>query len=99
MGSMGPPAERVPSSLERQPMPGGLGPGPEEMKSSMDRQTRTSLERHRQAQAQERLGSMERGDEGRRGHKTGTWRPPIRTSQGVRTGTGGVELRFPCPGH
>lgn len=43
--------------------------GPEDMKSSIDRQTRTSLEHHRQAQ--DRLGSMDRADDGRRGHKTG----------------------------
>lgn len=44
--------------------------GPDDMKSSTDRQTRTPLEHHRQAQ--DRLGSMERADDGRRGHKTGT---------------------------
>lgn len=44
--------------------------GPEDMKSSIDRQTRTSLEHHRQAQ--DRLGSMDRADDGRRGHKNGT---------------------------
>uniref|UniRef100_A0A7N6AR88 Roundabout, axon guidance receptor, homolog 2 (Drosophila) n=1 Tax=Anabas testudineus TaxID=64144 RepID=A0A7N6AR88_ANATE len=38
--------------------------------SSMDRQTRTSLEHHRQTQ--DRLGSVDRADDGRRGHKTGT---------------------------
>ncbi|XP_061072227.1 roundabout homolog 2 [Conger conger] len=48
------PGDRKAASLERQHMS-----GLEEMKSS--------LERHRQAQ--ERLGSMERPDEGRRGHK------------------------------
>lgn len=42
----------------------------EEIKSNIDRQTRTTLEHHRQAQ--DRLGSMERAEEGRRGHKTGT---------------------------
>ncbi|XP_055752645.1 roundabout homolog 2 isoform X9 [Salvelinus fontinalis] len=67
VGGMGPSAERQASSLERQPMCGamplsGLG----EMKSCMDRQTRTSLER----QAQDRLASMDRGDDPRRGHKT-----------------------------
>ncbi|KAJ8280155.1 hypothetical protein GJAV_G00051170 [Gymnothorax javanicus] len=56
MGVRGIGGERKASSLERQHM-GGL----EEMKSS--------LERHRQAQ--ERLGHIERSDEGRRGHKTG----------------------------
>ncbi|XP_064158689.1 roundabout homolog 2 isoform X4 [Anguilla rostrata] len=52
----GVPCERKASSLERQHVS-----GLEEMRSS--------LERHRQAQ--ERLGSAERGDEGRRGHRTG----------------------------
>lgn len=41
----------------------------DDMKNSIDRQTRTSLDHHRQAQ--ERLGSVERSDEGRRGHRTG----------------------------
>lgn len=49
-------------------MSGALS-GPDDVKSSIDRQTRTSLEHHRQAQ--ERLGSMDRADDGRRGHKTG----------------------------
>lgn len=44
--------------------------GPDDMKSSIDRQTRTSLDHHRQAH--DRLGSMDRADDGRRGHKTGT---------------------------
>uniref|UniRef100_A0A673XKN0 Roundabout, axon guidance receptor, homolog 2 (Drosophila) n=1 Tax=Salmo trutta TaxID=8032 RepID=A0A673XKN0_SALTR len=71
VGGMGPPAERQASSLERQPMCGAMPlSGLEEMKSCMDRQTRTSLERHRQAQ--DRLASMDRGDDPRRGHKTGT---------------------------
>lgn len=52
------------SSLERQPMM-----GLEEMKSSLDRQARTSQERHQQAQ--DRLGSIERGEESRRGQKNG----------------------------
>uniref|UniRef100_A0A3B1JN78 Roundabout, axon guidance receptor, homolog 2 (Drosophila) n=1 Tax=Astyanax mexicanus TaxID=7994 RepID=A0A3B1JN78_ASTMX len=64
MGSLGSPAERKASSLERQPMA-----GLEEVKSSLDRQARTSLERHRQAQ--ERLGSMERAEEARRAQKNG----------------------------
>ncbi|XP_028976077.1 roundabout homolog 2 isoform X7 [Esox lucius] len=69
IGSAGPPAERKASSLERQPMCGAIPlSGLEEVRSSMDRQTRTSLERHRQAQ--DRLGSMERGDDPRRGQKT-----------------------------
>ncbi|XP_045070578.1 roundabout homolog 2-like isoform X1 [Coregonus clupeaformis] len=69
VGGMGPPAERKASSLERQPMCGAMPlSGLEEMKSSMDRQTRTPLEHHRQAQ--DRLGSMDRGDDPRRGHKT-----------------------------
>ncbi|KAA0701789.1 Roundabout -like protein 2 [Triplophysa tibetana] len=58
------PSDRKASSLERQPIM-----GLEEMKSSMDRQTRTSLERH--WQAQDRLGSIERGEENRRGQKNG----------------------------
>ncbi|XP_074496601.1 roundabout homolog 2 isoform X16 [Sebastes fasciatus] len=65
--SMVPPTERNASSLERPPLPGPLS-GPEDMKSSIDRQTRTSLEHHRQAQ--DRLGSMDRADDGRREHKT-----------------------------
>lgn len=44
--------------------------GPDDIKSSMDRHLRTSLEHHRQIQ--ERLGSMERAEDGQRGHKTGT---------------------------
>lgn len=44
--------------------------GQDDMKSSVDRQARTSLEHHRQAQ--DRLGSTDRADDGRRGHKTGT---------------------------
>ncbi|XP_052363482.1 roundabout homolog 2-like isoform X1 [Oncorhynchus keta] len=69
VGGMGPPAERQASSLERQPMCGAMAlSGLEEMKSCMDRQTRTSLERH--CQAQDRLASMDRGDDPRRGHKT-----------------------------
>lgn len=47
----------------------GVLSGPEDMKSSIDRQARTTLEHHRQAQ--DRLGSMDRADDGRRGHKTG----------------------------
>lgn len=64
---MVPPTDRKASSLER---PSGPLSGQDEMKSSIDRQTRTSLEHHRQAQ--DRLGSMDRADDGRRGHKTGT---------------------------
>ncbi|XP_047449288.1 roundabout homolog 2 isoform X14 [Mugil cephalus] len=64
ISSMVPPADRKASSLERPPLSGPLC-GPE---SPIDRQARTSLEHHRQAQ--ERLGSMERADDGRRGHKT-----------------------------
>uniref|UniRef100_A0A8C9UZ82 Roundabout, axon guidance receptor, homolog 2 (Drosophila) n=1 Tax=Scleropages formosus TaxID=113540 RepID=A0A8C9UZ82_SCLFO len=55
-GPRGPPGERKASSLERQNIS-----GLEEMRSSLERQR----------QAQERLGSVERADEGRRGHKTG----------------------------
>ncbi|XP_070827153.1 roundabout homolog 2 isoform X3 [Chaetodon trifascialis] len=67
ISSMVPPTDRKASSLERPPMSGALC-GPEDMKSSIDRQTRTSLDHHRQAQ--DRLGSMDRADDGRRGHKT-----------------------------
>ncbi len=69
ISSVVPPTDRKASSLERTPMSGALS-GPDDMKSSSDRQTRTSLEHHRQAQ--DRLGSMDRADDGRRGHKTGT---------------------------
>nr|XP_021337133.1 roundabout homolog 2 isoform X8 [Danio rerio] len=58
------PCDRKASSLERQPMM-----GLEEMRSSLDRQARTSLDRHQQVQ--DRLGSIERGDESRRGQKNG----------------------------
>uniref|UniRef100_A0A671NY24 Roundabout, axon guidance receptor, homolog 2 (Drosophila) n=1 Tax=Sinocyclocheilus anshuiensis TaxID=1608454 RepID=A0A671NY24_9TELE len=58
------PSDCKASSSERQPMM-----GLEEMKSSLDRQARTSLERHQQAL--ERLGSIERGEESRRGQKNG----------------------------
>ncbi|XP_026231298.1 roundabout homolog 2 isoform X11 [Anabas testudineus] len=63
VSSMAPPTDRKASSLERPPMC-----GPDDIKSSMDRQTRTSLEHHRQTQ--DRLGSVDRADDGRRGHKT-----------------------------
>ncbi|KAM6961029.1 roundabout homolog 2 [Aplochiton taeniatus] len=63
VASVGPPGERKASSLERQALS-----GLEEMKSSADRPMRASLERHRQLQ--ERLGSIERGDDSRRGHRT-----------------------------
>ncbi|KAG5269491.1 hypothetical protein AALO_G00202650 [Alosa alosa] len=56
VGSVGSPAERKATSLERQQMAGAGGL--DEVKSSLERPTRTSLERHRQAQ--ERLGSTER---------------------------------------
>lgn len=68
INSMAPPTDRKASSLERPPISGSLC-GPEDMKSSIDRQTRTSLEHHRQVQ--DRLGSADRADDGRRGHKTG----------------------------
>nr|XP_046149733.1 roundabout homolog 2 isoform X2 [Oncorhynchus gorbuscha] len=69
VGGVCPPTEKKASSLERQPMCGAMPlSGLEEMKSCMDRQTRTSLERHRQAQ--DRLASMDRGDDPRRGHQT-----------------------------
>ncbi|XP_036939032.1 roundabout homolog 2 isoform X11 [Acanthopagrus latus] len=67
VSSMVPPTDRKASSLERPPMSGALS-GPEDMKSSIDRQARTTLEHHRQAQ--DRLGSVDRADDGRRGHKT-----------------------------
>ncbi|XP_063350177.1 roundabout homolog 2 isoform X8 [Pelmatolapia mariae] len=67
INSMAPPTDRKASSLERPPMSGSLC-GPEDVKSSIDRQTRTSLEHHRQVQ--DRLGSADRADDGRRGHKT-----------------------------
>ncbi|CAI5693141.1 unnamed protein product [Oreochromis niloticus] len=67
INSMAPPTDRKASSLERPPMSGPLC-GPEDVKSSIDRQTRTSLEHHRQVQ--DRLGSADRADDGRRGHKT-----------------------------
>ncbi|XP_063061156.1 roundabout homolog 2 isoform X2 [Engraulis encrasicolus] len=62
VGSVGSPAERKAASLERQQMSGMGGVGMEEVKSSLERPSRTSLERHwqAQAQAQERLGSAER---------------------------------------
>uniref|UniRef100_A0A665W3Q5 Roundabout, axon guidance receptor, homolog 2 (Drosophila) n=1 Tax=Echeneis naucrates TaxID=173247 RepID=A0A665W3Q5_ECHNA len=69
VSSMAPTTDRKASSLERPPLSGPLS-GADEMKSSIDRQTRTSLEHHRQAQ--DRLGSVDRADDGRRGHKTGT---------------------------
>ncbi|XP_030634928.1 roundabout homolog 2 [Chanos chanos] len=61
VGSVGSPADRKASSLERQPLC-----GLEEVKSSLDRQARASLERQRQAQ--DRLGDVEREDS-RRGQK------------------------------
>uniref|UniRef100_A0A674PMJ8 Roundabout, axon guidance receptor, homolog 2 (Drosophila) n=1 Tax=Takifugu rubripes TaxID=31033 RepID=A0A674PMJ8_TAKRU len=63
--NMVPPTERKAASLERTPMLGGT----DDIKSSIDRQTRTSLDQHRQPQ--DRLGSMDRADDGRRGQKTG----------------------------
>lgn len=69
ISSMVPPTERKASSLERTPVSGAPS-GPDDMKSSVDRQARTSLEHHRQTQ--DRLGSMDRADDGRRGHKTGS---------------------------
>uniref|UniRef100_A0A8C7ZGU6 Roundabout, axon guidance receptor, homolog 2 (Drosophila) n=1 Tax=Oryzias sinensis TaxID=183150 RepID=A0A8C7ZGU6_9TELE len=69
IGSMAPQADRKASSLERTPMSGPLC-GPDDIKSSMDRHLRTSLEHHRQIQ--ERLGSIERAEDGQRGQKTGT---------------------------
>uniref|UniRef100_A0A3Q3JZX9 Roundabout, axon guidance receptor, homolog 2 (Drosophila) n=1 Tax=Monopterus albus TaxID=43700 RepID=A0A3Q3JZX9_MONAL len=67
ISSMVSPTDRKASSLERPPVCGLLS-GPDDMKSSIDRQTRTPLEHH--CQAQDRLGSMDRADDGRRGHKT-----------------------------
>ncbi|KAM8853926.1 roundabout homolog 2 isoform 3-T3 [Synchiropus picturatus] len=54
--------DRKASSLERPPMS-----GQDDLKSSMDRPTRATLEHHRQVQ--DRLGSMDWADDGRRGHK------------------------------
>ncbi|XP_026109129.1 roundabout homolog 2-like isoform X1 [Carassius auratus] len=56
------PSDRKASSLERQPMM-----GLEEMKISLDWQARTSLERNQQAH--DRLGSIDRGEESKRGQK------------------------------
>ncbi|KAM4589565.1 roundabout homolog 2 isoform 1-T1 [Fundulus diaphanus] len=67
VSSMAPPTDRKASSLERTPMSGPLC-GPDDVKSSIDRQMRTSLEHHRQAQ--DRLGSMDRADDARWGHKS-----------------------------
>ncbi|KAK0154830.1 Roundabout 2 [Merluccius polli] len=64
VGSVGSPGERKASSLERQPMPGPMA-GHEELKA------RSTLDNHHHRQANDRLGgSMERGEDGRRGHKT-----------------------------
>uniref|UniRef100_A0A8C5GU17 Roundabout, axon guidance receptor, homolog 2 (Drosophila) n=1 Tax=Gouania willdenowi TaxID=441366 RepID=A0A8C5GU17_GOUWI len=68
VSSMAPPLDRKASSLERPPLLAAPHCGPDNMKSSIDRQTRTSLDHHRQAQ--DRMGSMERAEDGRRGHKT-----------------------------
>ncbi|CAJ1065049.1 roundabout homolog 2 isoform X9 [Xyrichtys novacula] len=65
ISSMAAPTDRKASSLERPPMSGVLS---DDVKNSIDRQTRTTLDHHRQAQ--ERLGSMDRADDGRRGNKT-----------------------------
>ncbi|XP_034063106.1 roundabout homolog 2 isoform X4 [Gymnodraco acuticeps] len=74
--SVAPPPDGKASSLECPPMS-----ELEEIKSNIDRQTRTTLEHHRQAQ--DRLGSMERAEEGRRGHKTAPPAPPpLRAPQG-----------------
>lgn len=69
VNSMVPPTDRKASSLERTPLSGPLC-GPDDLKSSVDRQMRPSLEHHRHAQ--DRLGSMDRADDGRRGHRSGT---------------------------
>ncbi|CAN9511216.1 unnamed protein product [Ophioblennius macclurei] len=67
VNNMVPQADRKAASLERPPMSGPLC-GPDDLTGTIDRQTRTSLDHHRQAQ--DRLGSMDRADDGRRGHKT-----------------------------
>ncbi|XP_068441963.1 roundabout homolog 2 isoform X9 [Clinocottus analis] len=67
VSSMAPPTDKKASSLERPPLSGPPS-GPDDIKSSIDRHTRTSLEHHRQVQ--DRLGSMDRADDGRSGHKT-----------------------------
>ncbi|XP_028425857.1 roundabout homolog 2 isoform X8 [Perca flavescens] len=69
VSSMVPPTDRKASSLERTPLSGALS-GLDDTKSSIDMQTRTSLEHHHHRQAQDRLGSMDRAEDGRRGHKT-----------------------------
>lgn len=69
INSMVPPTERKATSLERTPMSGALS-GSDDMKSSIERQARATLDHHHR-QAQDRLGSMDRADDGRRGHKTG----------------------------
>uniref|UniRef100_A0A1A7XG94 Roundabout, axon guidance receptor, homolog 2 n=1 Tax=Iconisemion striatum TaxID=60296 RepID=A0A1A7XG94_9TELE len=61
VSSMAPPTDRKASSLERTPLSGPLC-GPDDMRM------RTSLEHHRQVQ--DRLGSVERADDGRRGLKS-----------------------------
>ncbi|XP_041658929.1 roundabout homolog 2 isoform X13 [Cheilinus undulatus] len=65
ISGMAAPTERKASSLERPPMSGVLS---DEVKNSIDRQARATLDHHRQAQ--DRLGSVDRADDGRRGHKT-----------------------------
>ncbi|XP_076002548.1 roundabout homolog 2 [Genypterus blacodes] len=61
VSSVAPPSDRKASSLERPPMSGPLC-------VQEDRHTRTPVDLHRQAQ--DRLGSMDRAEDGRRGHKT-----------------------------
>ncbi|KAM9318522.1 roundabout homolog 2 [Pholidichthys leucotaenia] len=89
ISSMVPPSDRKASSLERPPMSGPLC-CPDDMKSSIDRHTHTSLEHHRQAQ--DRLGSMDRADDGRRGHKTEDgclpYSKPLFPSPGGHSSTG-----------
>uniref|UniRef100_A0A8C6KG60 Roundabout, axon guidance receptor, homolog 2 (Drosophila) n=1 Tax=Nothobranchius furzeri TaxID=105023 RepID=A0A8C6KG60_NOTFU len=67
VSSMAPPTDKKASSLERTPL-SGPSCGPDDMRSSVDRQMRTSLEHHRQAQ--DRLGSVERAEDGHWGHKS-----------------------------
>lgn len=50
-------------------MSGALS-GSEDMKGSVERPARATLDHHHR-HGQDRLGSVERADDGRRGHKTG----------------------------
>lgn len=69
INNMVPPPERKATSLERTPMSGGLS-GSEDIKGSVERPARATLDHHHR-HGQDRMGSVERADDGRRGHKTG----------------------------